>query len=63
MTKDPIVEELHRQRAQDMGRLGFDFDAFYRELKEQERRSSEPVLPAPEPTAPSPAQRARAGRR
>lgn len=46
MTKDPIVEELHRQRAEEMERLEFDFDAFYRELKEQERLSSETVLKA-----------------
>jgi hypothetical protein len=63
MTKDPIVEELHRQRAEEMERLEFDFDAFYRELKEQERLSSETVLSPPERSAPSPARRTRAGRR
>jgi len=63
MTKDPIVEELHRQRAEEMERLEFDFDAFYRELKEQERLSSETVLASPERSTPSPARRARAGRR
>jgi hypothetical protein len=63
MTKDPIVEELHRQRAEEMERLEFDFDAFRRELKEQERLSSEPVLAPPEASLPSRAQRVRAGRR
>jgi len=62
MTKDPIVEELHRQRAEEMERLEFDFDAFYRELKEQERLSSETVLSPPERSTPSPARRARAQR-
>ena len=36
MTKDPIIEELHRQRAEEMERLKLDFDAFYREIKELE---------------------------
>ena len=47
MTNDPIIEELHRQRAEEMERLGFDFEAFYRKVKEEERRSSEPVLHPP----------------
>lgn len=63
MTKDPIVAEIHRQRAEEMERLGFDFDAFFQEIKELERASLEPVLPPPERKPPSPVQRARAGRR
>ncbi len=63
MTKDPIIEELHRQRAEEMERLKFDFDAFYREIKELEEKSSEPILSPPEHSEPSPARRARARHR
>jgi len=63
MTKDPIVDELHRQRAEEMERLGFDFEAYYREIKELERSSSEPVLSPSGPRAPSPAQRTRTASR
>jgi hypothetical protein len=37
MIKDPILEELERLRAMQMEEIGFDFDAFFRELKMQER--------------------------
>lgn len=63
MTKDPIVEELHRQRAEEMERLEFDFEAYYREIKELEKSSSEPVLPPSAPRPPSPAQRTRTASR
>lgn len=48
MASDPIVDELHRLRAAQMARFNFDFDAFYRDLKEQERRFSEPLQSPPE---------------
>jgi hypothetical protein len=37
MIPDPIVEELDRLRAEQMARFNFDFEAFYRDLKEQEK--------------------------
>jgi hypothetical protein len=39
MTIDPIVDELDRHRAELMASYHFDFEAFYRDLKEQERLS------------------------
>jgi hypothetical protein len=43
MSIDPIVEELDRLRAEQMESYHFDFEAFYRDLKEQEKRSPQPV--------------------
>jgi phosphatidylserine decarboxylase len=43
MSTDPIVEELDRLRAEQMESYRFDFEAFYRDLKEQERLSPQPV--------------------
>jgi hypothetical protein len=43
MSIDPIVEELHRLRAEQMESYHFDFEAFYRDLKEQEKLSRQPV--------------------
>jgi hypothetical protein len=43
MSKDPIVEELDQLRAEQMERYNFDFEAFYRDLKEQERLSPQPI--------------------
>lgn len=43
MSIDPIVEELDRLRAEQMERYHFDFEAFYRDLKEQERQSQQPI--------------------
>ena len=43
MSKDPIVEELDQLRAEQMERYHFDFEAFYRDLKEQERMSPQPI--------------------
>ena len=37
MTKDPVVDELDRLRAEQMARCNFDFESFYRDLKEQEK--------------------------
>jgi len=47
MSNDPIVAELDRLRAEQMERYHFDFEPFYRDLKEQERLSQQPIL-APE---------------
>jgi len=47
MGRDPIVEELDQLRAEQMEYYEFDFEAFYRDLKEQERLSQQPIL-APE---------------
>ncbi|HYU33211.1 MAG TPA: hypothetical protein VEW48_13705 [Thermoanaerobaculia bacterium] len=43
MNNDPIVEELDRLRAEQMESYHFDFEAFYRDLKEQERLSPQPI--------------------
>ena len=43
MSNDPIVDELDRQRAEQMESYNFDFEAFYRDLKEQERLSPQPI--------------------
>jgi len=40
---DPIVDELHRHRAEQMESYHFDFEAFYRDIKEQERMSPQPI--------------------
>jgi hypothetical protein len=37
MTTDPIVDELDRLRAEQMAQFNFDFDAYYRHLKEQQK--------------------------
>ena len=44
MSIDPVVEELDRLRAEQMESYHFDFEAFYRDLKEQERQSQQPIL-------------------
>lgn len=43
MSIDPIVEELDRLRAEQMESYHFDFEAFFRDLKEQERQSPQPI--------------------
>jgi hypothetical protein len=43
MSIDPIVEELDRLRAEQMESYQFDFEAFYRDLKEQEKLSPQPI--------------------
>ena len=43
MSIDPIVEELDRLRAEQMESYRFDFEAFFRNLKEQEKQSSQPI--------------------
>lgn len=47
MTIDPIVEELHRLRAEQMEKFNFDFDAFYQSLKEQEKSLPQPPQAPP----------------
>ncbi len=48
MIIDPVVEDLDRLRAEQMTRSGFDFEAFYLDLKEQQRRSPVPLQSPPE---------------
>jgi hypothetical protein len=48
MITDPIVDELDRLRAEQMARFNFDFEAFYRDLKEQERQLPQALQPPPE---------------
>jgi hypothetical protein len=50
---DPIVDELDRLRAEQMAQYNFDFEAFYGDLKEQEKLLPQAVQPPPE-TPPSP---------
>ncbi|MDP9120979.1 MAG: hypothetical protein M3O15_06360 [Acidobacteriota bacterium] len=52
MSIDPIVAELDRQRAEQMESYHFDFEAFYRDLKEQEKLSPQPIH-APQESPPS----------
>ncbi len=47
MSIDPIVDELHRMRAEEMERLNFDFEAFFQSIKEAERLSNRPLLAPP----------------
>ncbi len=53
MSMDPIVAELDRLRAEQMAAYNFDFAAFYRDLKEQERLLPQAVQP-PSKTSPTP---------
>jgi len=48
MITDPVVDELDRLRAEQMARYNFDFEAFYRDLKEQEKLLPQAVQPPPE---------------
>jgi len=63
MTIDPIVDELHRERAEEMERLDYDYETFFRRLKEEERRSGKPVVSPPESPPNLAVQRTRATRR
>jgi hypothetical protein len=53
---DPIVDELHRLRAEQMARFHGDMDAFFRWLKEQEKKSASTrrLLEPPRPGSPRP---------
>jgi hypothetical protein len=48
MITDPIVDELDRLRAEQMAQFNFDFESFYRDLKEQENLLPQAVQPPPE---------------
>ena len=48
MTNDPIVAEIHRLREKEMERWGYDFEAFFKNLKEEEKEFSEALLPPPQ---------------
>ncbi|HWN41275.1 MAG TPA: hypothetical protein VNW71_03590 [Thermoanaerobaculia bacterium] len=52
MITDPIVDELDQLRAEQMAQFNFDFESFYRDLKEQEKLLPQAVQPPPE-TPPS----------
>lgn len=45
---DPIVDELDRLRAERMAQFNFDFESFYRDLKEQEKLLPKGVQAPPE---------------
>lgn len=60
MITDPIVDELDRLRAEQMARFNFDFESFYRDLKEQEKLLPQAVQPPPE-TPPNQRVQRRAG--
>ncbi len=63
MTIDPIIDELHQQRAEAMERFNFDFEEFFRHLKEEEKLSGKPLV-SPAETPPNLAvQRTRTARR
>ncbi len=63
MNTDPIVAELHRQRKEEMERFHFDFEAFCRHLKEQEKLSAKPLLRPPASASNTTVQRTRVARR
>lgn len=50
MITDPVVEDLDRLRAEQMARIDFDFEAFYRDLKRQQERWPQPLQAPPEPS-------------
>jgi hypothetical protein len=50
---EEFVRELDRLRAEQMAQYNFDFEAFYRDLKEQEKLLPQVVQPPPE-TPPNP---------
>lgn len=52
MSTDPIVDELDRLRAEQMAQFNFDFESFYRDLKEQEKLLPQAVQSPPD-TPPS----------
>lgn len=53
MEPDPIVEELHRIRAEHAARFQYDIHAMAEDLRQSEQRSSrQPVYLSPKPTRP-----------
>lgn len=63
MTIDPIVDELHQQRAEEMERFNSDYEAFFHYLKEEEKLSGKPFVAPPESPPNLAVQRTRAARR
>lgn len=63
MSINPIVDELHQQRAEQMERFNFDLEAFCRHLKEEEKLSGKPLVSPPESPPNLAVQRTRAARR
>jgi hypothetical protein len=47
MTIDPIVERLHKQRAEYMKQFLYDFDAVIRDIKAHEADCETPLLEPP----------------
>jgi hypothetical protein len=39
MSEDPIVAEVRRVREEHAAKFGYDLDAIFRDIKEQERKS------------------------
>lgn len=60
---DPIIDELHRQRAEEMERFDFDPEAFCRHLNEQEKLSGKTLIAPPESPVDQTVHRTRAVRR
>ena len=44
MQKDAVVEETRKAREEYAARFGFDLEAIYRDLKEQERKNERKVV-------------------
>src|SRR5713101_2888761 len=47
MWKDPIVEEVRKQRRQYASRFGFDLDAIFRDLKRKEQQGRRKLVSPP----------------
>ncbi len=47
MWKDPIVEEVRKQRRQYASRFGFDVDAIFRDLKRKEQEGRRKLVSPP----------------
>ncbi len=45
---DPIVDEVRRAREAYAARFNYNLRAIFRDLKEQEQRSSRSIVPCPE---------------
>lgn len=59
MNTDPILDELHRQRAAFLRECGDDPEIMFRKLKELEGGLTQPIRPAPaapDPDSPKPRQ-------
>jgi hypothetical protein len=47
MIIDPVVEQLHQQRAEYMERFHYDFEAIVRDIRSREAASPAPVVQPP----------------